>query len=225
MGEMHDAADLDEKTQPLFYGEPLLITESIKGLPLHEFHDEVGAPLGALSAVEKARNSGMFQVRENLTLPQKPGIPILAVGTPPEELDGDPLFEFAVGALGLIDDAHPSPADAPEQSIVPDQTARCVPLLRGFEEEIPEQFPDGLVENAGFLSVVLQQATEACGSSGIFSLQLAKPRFELVLIKAEVFIKERQGFLPDSLGRGSGLHGLSLRGRPGEMRGLSASPS
>src|SRR3984957_8030727 len=88
-----------------------------QGRAFDELHDEVRLSRWRGSPVEETRDAGVFELRENLTLPPKTLIESFVAAQAGDQLNGDAFAVFAVGSLGQIDDPHPAASDFVEDRI------------------------------------------------------------------------------------------------------------
>src|ERR1700722_927290 len=117
-----------------------------QGRAFDELHDEVRLSRWRGSPVEETRDAGVFELRENLTLPPKTLIESFVAARAGDQLNGDAFAVFAVGSLGKIDDPHPAASDFVEDRIGADlRGAR----LEGFAPKC-RSGQDGGVKLIGF---------------------------------------------------------------------------
>src|SRR5580700_6377286 len=88
------------------------------------FHYQIGLAEGGGSAIEEARDAGMFELREDLTLSAETLIQIRITPGAGDQFNGDALVIFAVGAVGEIDDAHAAASDLFKDGIGADLLGR-----------------------------------------------------------------------------------------------------
>jgi hypothetical protein len=84
---------------------------------LDVFHDQEGAPVRRLAAVQQARDVGVLEPRQRLALAAKPFDRLLVALEAGHELDRDLLGVGVVGAFGQPDLAHAALPQQPHQSI------------------------------------------------------------------------------------------------------------
>ena len=126
---MHDLAlvrvldrgeHLHEEPQAVVDREPLLPRVRQQILALDVLEGEVGAAVGGPSAVEKARDPGMLERRQELhfvaeaALGDRRGLP------PVEPLDRHLAFEALAVLHGEVDTPHSAASDLAEDAIRPD---------------------------------------------------------------------------------------------------------
>ena len=92
----------------------------------HSLHHEVRPPVRGLARVEKPRDAGVLQARQDSSLARKTAQNLDGVHAALDELHRDFLFEPPVGALAEIDLAHTAPAERLDQAVDPDRLAAPV---------------------------------------------------------------------------------------------------
>ena len=118
-----------EEEEPMPDVERLSIAVCRDGLAGDVLHREVRSSVGGDAAVEQARDVRMLETREDLALPEKAPDDLSTVRAGADELEGDLLFELAVGAIREEHAAHPTVADLPDQFVRPDAIARRLLLV------------------------------------------------------------------------------------------------
>ncbi len=105
----HGFAHEPHQSQTL--GEDGLRSRAVVGdrLPLYELHHHVRAPILGRASVQKVRNSGMIEARQDLPL----GLEALQMRSrfALHELQRRQLLKLTVGAGGSVDLAHSAAAD------------------------------------------------------------------------------------------------------------------
>src|SRR5437868_7950963 len=71
----------------------------IDGCSVDVLHHQVGLALSGVACVEQTRDSGMSQVGENLALAQEAAAEGRFLAAIAEQLDGDALLDFSIGAM------------------------------------------------------------------------------------------------------------------------------
>ena len=92
---------------------------------LDVLHHEVGAAVVAYAAVVQPGDVGMLQGGEDLALVAKAAQDLVGVHATLDQLDGDPLLELLVRAVGQVDGAHAAPADLLEYPVRAQALAGC----------------------------------------------------------------------------------------------------
>ena len=109
--------------------ERLSIAVRRDGLAGDVLHGEVRSPVGGDAAVEQTRDVRMLKTRQNLALAKKAPDDLSTVRAGPDELEGDVLFELAVGAIREEHTAHPAVADLAYQLVRPDAVTGLLLLI------------------------------------------------------------------------------------------------
>ena len=120
-------ADLQEQREPGAKRRVRAAAVLRDRLAVHVLHGEVrqAAVLGD-TTVEQARNPGVLEAGQDLTLSNQPFALELAMRAVAMQLDRHLLLELAVGALGEIDGPHAAFADLAHQPVRSDQPATGV---------------------------------------------------------------------------------------------------
>src|SRR5450432_1167074 len=118
MRERSGFANLNEQSQPL--REAGFMQRAVFGdrAAFDVFHDHVQAAIFSDATVVQTRDSRMFQSRQNLPLCLK--ALRLAGRFSLQQLDGDALLEFPIGANGLVNVAHAAASDQSSQTPRPE---------------------------------------------------------------------------------------------------------
>jgi hypothetical protein len=95
-------------------------------LSFHSLHHEVGPPVRGLAGIEKPRDAGMLQARQDPPLARKTTQNLDGIHAALDELHRDFLFEPSVGALAEIDLAHAAAAEWLDQAVDPHRLAAPV---------------------------------------------------------------------------------------------------
>ncbi len=92
---------------------------------LDVLHHEVGAAVVAYAAVVQPGDVGMLQGGEDLALVAEAAQDLVGVHATLDQLDGDPLLELLVRAVGQVDGAHAASADLLEYPVRAQALAGC----------------------------------------------------------------------------------------------------
>ena len=101
-------------------------------VPVDVLDREVGLAFGGDAAVEQAGDVRVVEPGQDLPLGEEAPVDLVRVHPALDELEGDPLLELAVGALGEIDHAHPAPCQLAHETIGADPASvrgarfRCI---------------------------------------------------------------------------------------------------
>ena len=129
VGKLHCLANLEEQGKPLLHAESLFLAEGVNGHAIHILHRYVQIAFRGDAAIEKARNIRMLKAGENLALLTKAFAEEIGGERQVYKLNGDLLFELAVGTVRQINRPH---AAAPHQPI---NLVRAGPFL--FQWRMP----------------------------------------------------------------------------------------
>jgi len=103
---MHGGTNRLKQAQARRNVEHLAVAVLVDRNSVDVFHDDVGAAIGECAAVDQVRDIRMIQLGEDLALDLEPGLHAAREHAATHDLDGHPLLELFVGALGEIDFAH-----------------------------------------------------------------------------------------------------------------------
>lgn len=114
MGVPDGSADLQKQTENLLHRAARGVGSDLDAVD--ELHGQKLGAVAGSSAIEEARDSGMFQPRQNLPLPGKQCLPAKAG----DGLQGHLFVEGAVVAGGEVDGAHTALAQFADDPVGPD---------------------------------------------------------------------------------------------------------
>src|SRR3569833_783793 len=89
----------------------MLVAIGVDRFAFHVLHNEVRQTVGGGAAVEQSRDVGVLESCKNQSLAPKPENRQTALGSVPNQFDGYPFVELAIGAGRKIDFTHPAAAD------------------------------------------------------------------------------------------------------------------
>jgi hypothetical protein len=127
------AADVHEKTESFLDWRAPLVAVNGERHAGYILHREVRTAVFADASVEKAGNVGMFETREDLSLPTEAHEDFIGVHPAFHELQRNPLIELPVGALGQPYRAHPASSNLFQQTVATDNRAS---RLRGISSVV-----------------------------------------------------------------------------------------
>jgi hypothetical protein len=114
-------ADAQKKCQALAYRK--VGGEGVNGHAFHVLHHQKGVPVGRMAGIEHVNDGRMLQRCQQLPLAQKTVAPQGAMSAGVQKLDGDALFELAIGALGEVDAPHAAAPDLVKDAVRADHGA------------------------------------------------------------------------------------------------------
>ena len=123
VGVMHGGADLLEQPNPLLNPEPVAVAVPVDGNTIHELHHAVEPSILHDPAVQEASDVGMMEGGQDLSFLLEASGLLRGGDAVPEELQGDPLPEFAIGSLRQVHGPHSPSAQDFQQPVVPDDHA------------------------------------------------------------------------------------------------------
>jgi len=121
--EVDGAEDDAKKLDALADGELARGAVLVDGLAFDVLGDEVGNAVIGLAGVEQLDDGGVIEDGEGLALVLEAAEDVVVKETGANELEGDTLAEFAIGALGEVDGAHAAAADLAKDLVGADAAA------------------------------------------------------------------------------------------------------
>ncbi len=116
MRVLHGITHDTKEPQPGFERQTLGGAPFGDGDAIDELHDEIRCAVGREPAVEEARDVGVEQMGEHLSLGPKALDGVRVAWARTHELDRHFLPILAVGALGAVDGAHAAMAEGADES-------------------------------------------------------------------------------------------------------------
>jgi hypothetical protein len=200
MGVLHRLADADEHREPLLDPQPARVAVVVQGHPVHVLHGEPGLALRRDPAVEQPGDVGVIQAGEDLPFGEEAAEDLVGVHAALDQLEGDPLLELPVGALGEIDDPHPAAPQLADRAIRPD------PLLHPLVLQLEHGPGD---ERGGALEEPLRRSP--CQHRLDFGPQIGVTGAHLIEERQPLFQRQVQGAVEDPRDDSPALAGVGSR--------------
>jgi len=163
MGVGDGVADLVDQAAALLRAEAALVAKAVDGQAVDVIHGDPGAAVGSGSGVEQAGDGGVLKRGKDALLAAQALDDGGGVHAALDDLDGDALLEFAVGARGEVDDGHAAAPDLALQTIWPEHAAG----RRLVFENAGGAGVDGVEEGRLLGGVVAQQGEDFFAKLGI----------------------------------------------------------
>ena len=194
-------ADLGEELEPEIEGKLVIIAVAVDGHAFDQLHREIGQPAGRESALDEPRDAGMLEQREDTPFFEESAQqPRRAM---PDDLDGRPLLELAVGALAEEHDAHAPLTNRPHNAPGADTVGSSSHGEQvGGVEQRPGHGGHGRFEEALRAAMCLQQAQHLLAQLRI----IARHAVEIghLLVSGEIDQGVEHGLDAETIGRGRG---------------------
>jgi hypothetical protein len=156
---LHCVAHGEQQSDARADVEAMTIAIGIDRLAFDELHHEIRLPALRRAAVDEARDVGVLERGESLTLAAEAPQDLVGVHAALDDLERDALHEFTVGARREVDDAHAAARETALESIAPDRAADHV-VLRRIRDRARVR---GQQHEVGAESGLLQESADAIG--------------------------------------------------------------
>jgi hypothetical protein len=197
----HGLTDRPKQDQPVAEAEARLVGVPIDGPPLDILHDEIRNAARAGPSIEQARDVGMIERREDLSLRLEAANHVADERAGLHQLDGDASGIRGVGALGEPHRSHAASPDFPNQPVGPEGQ----PGVAGDTGHIHGGVAHGALDECAIPghSLVTKQPIDFPGQLGIVGAFVSKQRDPIVRFEADGPVEQCGDFRQALSGHGS----------------------